>query len=117
MRKPLSRISSYLMGSGENLEIQTDITNNGEDAFNALLEVQIPQGVSYVNANTGTSGISIMCSPPSARDVLNNVLVIGHVSHLEDVFGILAIHTYFPIFFFSKTFNIFSKYFFFLLNI
>lgn len=60
------------MGSGEKLELRTDIKNRGEDAFNALLEVQIPRGVSYVNANTGESGVSILCSPPSARN--NNTL-------------------------------------------
>lgn len=60
------------MGSGDKLEIQTDISNRGEDAFNALLEVQIPRGVSYVNANTGETGVSILCSPPSVRN--NNTL-------------------------------------------
>merc|ERR1719495_625661 len=65
-------ISSYLMGSSERLEIHTDISNAGEDAFNAMLDVQIPRGVSYVNANTGDSGVSILCSPPSPRN--NNTL-------------------------------------------
>merc|ERR1719195_1294625 len=62
-------IESYLMGSGERLEIQTEITNNGEDAFNALLEVQLPRGVSYINANTTDASVNILCSPPS---VMNN---------------------------------------------
>jgi len=58
-------IESYLMGSGERLEIQTLINNSGEDAFNAILEVQLPRGVSYINANTTDPGISILCSPPT----------------------------------------------------
>jgi len=62
-------IDSYLMGSGERLEIQTVINNSGEDAFNAVLEVQLPRGVSYINANTTDPGISILCSPPTP---LNN---------------------------------------------
>ena len=57
------------MGSGERLEIQTVINNSGEDAFNAVLEVQLPRGVSYINANTTDPGISILCSPPTP---LNN---------------------------------------------
>ena len=57
------------MGSGERLEIQTNINNGGEDAFNAMLEVQLPRGVSYINANTTDPGINILCSPPS---LLNN---------------------------------------------
>merc|ERR1719158_1236845 len=63
------KIDSYLMGSGERLEIQTEITNSGEDAFNAVLEVQLPRGVSYINANTTDTGINILCSPPTP---LNN---------------------------------------------
>ena len=63
------RIDSYLMGSGERLEIQSEITNSGEDAFNALLEVQLPRGVSYINANTTDPSVNILCSPPS---VMNN---------------------------------------------
>merc|ERR1711892_445025 len=62
-------IDSYLMGSGERLEIQTVINNSGEDAFNAVLEVQLPRGVSYINANTTDTGINILCSPPTP---LNN---------------------------------------------
>ena len=57
------------MGSGERLEIQTEVTNSGEDAFNALLEVQLPRGVSYINANTTDSSVNILCSPPS---IMNN---------------------------------------------
>ena len=53
------------MGSGERLEIQTEITNKGEDAFNALLEVQLPMGVSYINANTTDPSVNILCSPPT----------------------------------------------------
>ena len=53
------------MGSGERLEIQTEITNKGEDAFNALLEVQLPMGVSYINANTTDPNVNILCSPPT----------------------------------------------------
>jgi len=62
-------IDSYLMGSGERLEIQTVINNSGEDAFNAVLEVQLPRGVSYINANTTDPGLNILCSPPTP---LNN---------------------------------------------
>merc|ERR1719189_2798533 len=69
-------IESYLMGSGERLEIQTEITNNGEDAFNALLEVQLPRGVSYINANTTDLSVNILCSPPS---VMNNKQVTARI--------------------------------------
>ena len=64
-----SGVESYLMGSGERLEVQTQISNQGEDAFNALLEVQLPRGVSYINANTSEPGLNILCSAPKP---LNN---------------------------------------------
>ena len=67
------RLESYLMGSGERLEIQTEILNSGEDAFNALLEVQVPRGLNYINANTTDGGTSILCSPPTPRN--NNTLL------------------------------------------
>ena len=55
------------MGSEDKLEIVADIINRGEDAFNAMLEVHVPRGINYVNANTGGSGVSIMCSSPAPR--------------------------------------------------
>ena len=69
---PFFSIESYLMGSEDKLEIQADIINRGEDAFNAILEVHVPRGVNYVNANTGGSGVSILCSSPNPRN--NNTL-------------------------------------------
>jgi len=65
-------IDSYLMGSNEKLEIQTEIINQGEGAFNAVLEVQLPRGVSYVNANTTEPGLNLLCTPPNP---LNNYTV------------------------------------------
>ena len=69
---PFFRIESYLMGSEDKLEIQADIINRGEDAFNAIFEVHVPRGVNYINANTGGSGVSILCSSPNPRN--NNTL-------------------------------------------
>jgi integrin alpha 8 len=71
-------IDSYLMGSGERLEIQTDILNTGEDAFNAVLEVQLPRGVNYINADTTEPGLNILCSPPT---LLNNNTVTCEVGN------------------------------------
>ena len=53
------------MGSGEWMEIQTEIANYGEDAFNAVLQVQVPRGVSYVNANSTDAGVRLWCDAPS----------------------------------------------------
>jgi hypothetical protein len=45
-------MEAYVIGSSEKLEISADIKNAGEDAFNAMLYLQIPRGVNYINANT-----------------------------------------------------------------
>ena len=67
------------MGSGDRLEVQTKIINTGEDAFGAVLEVQLPRGVSYINANTSEPGLSILCSPPTP---LNNYTLHCEVGQL-----------------------------------
>jgi hypothetical protein len=36
-----SRLDAYVIGSGEKLEISADIKNSGEDAFNAMLYLQV----------------------------------------------------------------------------
>jgi len=72
------RLESYLMGSGERLEIQTEILNSGEDAFNALLEVQVPRGLNYINANTTDAAVSILCSPPTGRNNKTLVCEVGN---------------------------------------
>ena len=61
------------MGSGEHLQIETEINNKGEDAFNAMLEVQLPPGVTYNKAETTDPGVKILCSPPTMSN--NNTIV------------------------------------------
>lgn len=48
---------SYVIGSGEKLELTADIVNSGEDAFNAVLYLQIPRGINYISANTSNSQV------------------------------------------------------------
>ena len=48
------------MGSGEQLEIFTEILNRGEDAYNARLEVQLPPGQSGALLLVGF--VEILCS-------------------------------------------------------
>ena len=50
------------------MEITADIYNGGEDAFNAMLYLQLPREVNYISANSSTSGVSILCSPPSGMN-------------------------------------------------
>lgn len=72
------RIDSYLMGSNEHLEIQTEINNRGEDAFNAMLEVQLPPGVTYNKADTTDPSVKILCSPPT---LMNNNTILCEVGN------------------------------------
>ena len=60
---PFSK-GSYVIGSGDKLELTTDIVNSGEDAFNAMLYLQIPRDINYISANSSNAQVSILCSPP-----------------------------------------------------
>ena len=66
------------MGSNEHLEIQTEINNRGEDAFNAMLEVQLPPGVTYNKADTTDPSVKILCSPPT---LMNNNTILCEVGN------------------------------------
>ena len=67
--------SAYLLGSSDHLQLLTKITNRGEDAYNALLWVQLPPGLTYIKAeleeDIGEGGFyiydlpKILCSPPT----------------------------------------------------
>ena len=47
------------------MEMSVDIINQGEDAFNAMLYLQLPKEVNYNGAESTTPGLSVLCSPPS----------------------------------------------------
>ena len=53
-------------GAGEKLEIVVHVDNNGEDAFNAMLYFRLPDGVSYINANSTSA--SLLCSHPTVAN-------------------------------------------------
>lgn len=51
------------------MEITAEIINNGEDAFNAMLYLQLPREINWNSASSSTPGISVLCSAP---DAMNN---------------------------------------------
>ena len=64
-----------MIGSDQRLELSVEVTNEGEDAYEAALYVAMPSNVSYVktemlaqsNAGLPVSEMSnILCSPPTA---------------------------------------------------
>ena len=58
---------SYVIGSGEKMELTADIVNSGEDAFNAVLFLQIPRGINYISANTSNSQVRLfVCTSSGA---------------------------------------------------
>ena len=65
---------TYVVGAGKDLEIIATVFNEGngaEDAFNAMLYVQIPQGVNYNKA-------SVPCSKPSPSNNMTLKCEIGN---------------------------------------
>ena len=64
--EPFSK-GSYVIGSGEKMELTADIVNSGEDAFNAVLFLQIPRGINYISANTSNSQVRLfVCTSSGA---------------------------------------------------
>ena len=62
----------YLIGSEDKLELSMNITNQGEDAYEAALYVHLPQHVSYIKTEMiGTNPsemVSVLCSPPTIEN-------------------------------------------------
>ena len=73
--------SAYLLGSGDHLQLFTKITNRGEDAFNSMLWVQLPPGLTFIKAElVGYGGFYIdlptyidlpklLCSPSTVGEL------------------------------------------------
>ena len=59
---------AFVYGGEDKMQISADIINQGEDAFNAMLYLQLPKEVNYMSAEAVTSGLSVLCSPPSAMN-------------------------------------------------
>jgi hypothetical protein len=70
-----------LIGSDQRLELSVDVTNEGEDAYEATLYVAMPSNVSYIKTEmmTTTSNLgspsnlgstleisNVLCSPPTS---------------------------------------------------
>ncbi len=60
-----SHAGVYVIGSKEKLEITAQIVNTGEDAFNAMLYLRVPEGVNYIGANSSDTAVTVLCSPPT----------------------------------------------------
>ena len=60
-------MAKYLIGSEEKLELNLNVTNEGEDAYEASLYVQLPRHVSYIRTETNEM-VSVLCSPPTLEN-------------------------------------------------
>ena len=62
-------MAKYLIGSEEKLELNLNITNEGEDAYEASLYVQLPRHVSYIRTESTNDMVSsVLCSPPTLEN-------------------------------------------------
>lgn len=48
------------------MELSATMTNAGEDAFNAMLYLQIPRGINYIKTAYAGRDENVLCSPPTA---------------------------------------------------
>lgn len=67
-------VSKYLLGSGERFFINVLVENRGEDAFEAMYNLQIPPGMNFINIEKVDSDRSVLvqCSAPTSQN--NNIL-------------------------------------------
>lgn len=56
---------AFVYGGEDKMEITADIINQGEDAFNAMLYLQLPKEINYMSAESNTPGLPVLCSPPT----------------------------------------------------
>ena len=62
-------MANYLIGSEEKLELNLNMTNEGEDAYEASLYVQLPRHVSYIRTETNEMvTANVLCSPPTREN-------------------------------------------------
>lgn len=58
-----------MIGSDDRLELYVNITNRGEDAYEASLTIQFPYNIRYTKtelmAATSTEVASVLCSAPT----------------------------------------------------
>jgi len=77
-----SNLEEFSVGSEERLEISLNIANDGEDAYESVFYLDLPESVSYIKTEV-TQGygdivtqkygsIQVLCSPPTARN--NHIL-------------------------------------------
>ncbi|XP_032674406.1 integrin alpha-PS2 isoform X2 [Odontomachus brunneus] len=66
-------VGKYLLGSGKRLELEVLVQNNGEDAFEATYNLQLPTGIDYIKIERiETLEIPVHCSAPKQSN--NNTL-------------------------------------------
>lgn len=66
-------VGKYLLGSGKRLELEVLVQNEGEDAFEATYNLQLPAGIDYIKIERiETLEIPVHCSAPKQSN--NNTL-------------------------------------------
>ena len=61
-------MNRYTLGSGTRLEIDVNVFNVAEHAFEAMLFLQLPKEVDFVNIERSDSSESlVLCSPPTDK--------------------------------------------------
>ncbi|XP_013784420.2 integrin alpha-PS2-like [Limulus polyphemus] len=69
-----ANMDEYLIGSRKKLELTVNITNHGEDAFEAMLYLETPQDFNYVNINKTSASMTISCFPYLHTPEVNNIV-------------------------------------------
>nr|CAD7400855.1 unnamed protein product [Timema poppensis] len=71
---PIRSVTHYLLGSGGEFEIDVLVENKGQDAFEAVYDLQLPPGMNYINFDRldEERDVPVQCSAPTPQT--NNTL-------------------------------------------
>ncbi|XP_044732044.1 integrin alpha-PS2 isoform X2 [Chrysoperla carnea] len=64
-------VNKFVLGSNEKLKIDVEVQNEGEDAFEAMFNMKIPEGVNFTKIerlDSSKADIPVTCSAPSSAN-------------------------------------------------
>ena len=65
----------YVPGSNDDIAIRTIVNNNGEDAFNAKLFLQIPHGIKFSKAESSNTAKPLLCDFHKNNNLVCDIII------------------------------------------
>ncbi|KAI0242235.1 Integrin alpha-PS2 [Lamellibrachia satsuma] len=69
-----SKTKVHIIGRTQEMKLAIQVKNLGEDAFESLIKLQLPEGVSYINVFKVKSPLPVTCSSYSDKEDISTVV-------------------------------------------